>query len=163
MTVENDSVEKLKELLSMPAPRLDGVAVDMVHHIAAGIEDPADIAARYGFDDQAWEQLQNNQAFQVAVKKVAADYEHDGTTFKNKSKLVASDLLEHFYKLVKTNELSPGQAMKFFELVVRLGGLEPKNEPVVADTGAKFSISINMPTESARPTIDVTTIEQDHE
>jgi len=47
--------------------------------------------------------------------------------------------------------------MRFWETLIRVAGLEPKNEPVAADTGGKFSVVINLnQPKQDPPTIDVT-------
>ena len=152
----NETTPKsLETLLALPEPNLSGVSSDMVYHIAMGLEDPADVALRYGFEGQGWEKLKNSKAFQVAVKQAQAELEENGINFKNKAKLMAGDLKEMFFRMAKSGELSPGQAMRFWETLIRVAGLEPKNEPVAADTGAKFSVNINLGS-STPQTIDVT-------
>ena len=141
--------------LDQEPARLDRITQEMVYHIASGLEDPADVAARYGITGEAWGKIENSKPFQMAVQQAMTELEKDGTTFKNKARLMAGDLKEMFFRMAKSGELSPGQAMRFWETLIRVAGLEPKNEPVAADTGAKFSVNINLGS-STPQTIDVT-------
>ena len=143
--------------LDQEPPRLDSITQEMVYHIASGLEDPADVAARYGITGEAWSRIENSKPFQLAVQQAMAELEKDGTTFKNKARLMAGDLKEMLYRMSKSGELTPMQAMRFWETLIRVAGLEPKNEPVAADTGGKFSVVINLnQPKQDPPTIDVT-------
>jgi len=145
------------------------VPSEMVAEIAAGLEEPKDIAMRYGIAGQAWDDLKNWTPFQNAVAAQKAEYEKSGFTFKVKAKMLTEDVFEDAYKRARSSDATLLQKLEFVKLGAKLADMEPKNTQA-APTGPAFSITINMGDESTKPkTIDITpqyvekTDENEHE
>lgn len=145
------------------------VPSEMVAEIAAGLEEPKDIAMRYGIAGQAWDDLKNWTPFQNAVAAQKAEYEKSGFTFKVKAKVLTEDVFEDAYKRARSSDATLLQKLEFVKLGAKLADMEPKNTQA-APTGPAFSITINMGDESTKPkTIDITpqyvekTDENEHE
>lgn len=149
-------LEALNAFLEGPEVKLSGLRPEMVYDIAAGLEEPEEVAQRYGFEGEDWEKIKSNKAFQVSLSAAVAELEQNGVTFKNKSKLMASELMEHAFRMAKAGDMSPGMLLKLIEMLAKYAGFEPKNEPQAANTGPSFSININVPPDTPAPTIDVT-------
>ena len=116
---------------------------EMVAEIAAGLEDPADIAFRYGFAGQMWQDLKNWVPFQNAVAAQKAEYEKSGFTFKVKAKVLTEDVFEDAYKIARSSETSLLQKLEFVKLGAKLADMEPRPNAQVA-AGPGFSITINL-------------------
>jgi hypothetical protein len=152
----NPEVDELEAFLALPDPTTADIPQELIWHIAAGLEDPEIVAKRFGYEGQTWEKLKANKPFQVAVAAQASEFEANGMTFKNKSKLIAADLLERLYALARHRDTSIVQLHDIFKTITKLADLEPKSEKnAAADTGPRFSININL--NGAPPqTIDIT-------
>jgi hypothetical protein len=147
-----------RQLLELPEPTGADIPQELIWHVAAGLEDPDIIAKRLGYEGPTWEKLKAHKPFQVAVAAQASEFEATGMTFKNKSKLIAADLLERLYALARHRDTSIVQLHEIFKTITKLADLEPKPEKNLAtDTGPKFSIQINLNGAATQPTtIDVT-------
>lgn len=119
------------------------VPSEMVAEIAAGLEDPADIAFRYGIAGKCWQDLTKWPPFQNAVAAQKAEYEKNGFTFKVKAKVLTEDVFEDAYKLARSNETSLLQKLEFVKLGAKLADMEPRPNAQVA-AGPGFSITINL-------------------
>lgn len=157
----NTEVDDLEAFLALPDPTTADVPQELIWHMAAGLEDPEIIAKRYGYEGPTWEKLKAHKPFQVAVAAQASEFEATGMTFKNKSKLIAADLLERLYAMARHRDASIVQVHDIFKTITKLADLEPKPEKNTnADTGPRFSININLNGATAQPTtIDVTPIQ----
>ena len=141
------------------------VPSEMVAEIAAGLEEPKDIAFRYGIAGEAWDDLSKWAPFQNAVASQKAEYEKSGFTFKVKAKMLTEDVFEDAYKRARSSDATLLQKLEFVKLGAKLADMEPKNTQAVA-SGPAFSITINMGDEAAKPkTIDITpkNVENDQE
>jgi hypothetical protein len=131
------------------------VPSEMVAEIAAGLEDPTDIAFRYGIAGQAWTDLQKWTPFQNAVAAQKAEYEKNGFTFKVKARVLTEDVFENAYKIARSNDATLLQKLEFVKLGAKLADMEPKPNTAVA-TGPGFSITINLAPQKHVETIDIT-------
>jgi hypothetical protein len=115
----------------------------MVYDIASGLEDPKQVANRYGFGGAQWDALKVWQPFvdQVATQK--AELEKNGSTFRNKVRILTEDVFIEAYKDAKNNDATLLQKLEFVKLGAKLGDLEPKASAQVQAAGAGFSININ--------------------
>ncbi len=86
-----------------PPPALD-IPQEMILAIAVGMEDPQEIAARYGFENTRWTSLQQWKPFNDAVAKQKAELEQNGVTFRIKAKALTEDVFEDAYKIARSNE-----------------------------------------------------------
>jgi hypothetical protein len=141
----------------LPEPGRLSIPSEMVAEIAAGLEDPKDIAFRYGIAGQAWESLTKWTPFQNAVAAQKAEYEKSGFTFKVKAKVLTEDVFEEAYRHAKSNHSTLLQKLEFIKVGAKLADMEPKSNQAVA-TGPGFSITINLGDSTKRvETIDMTT------
>jgi hypothetical protein len=126
-----------------PPPCLLSIPSEMVAEIAAGLEEPKDIAFRYGIVGQAWEDLKAWVPFQNTVATQKAEYEKSGFTFKVKARVLTEDVFEQAYKFAKSSETSLLQKLEFVKLGAKLADMEPKQNSQV-QAGPGFSIVINL-------------------
>lgn len=116
---------------------------EMIRAIAIGLEEPAEVAARYGFTGERWEQLQKWQPFLTTVAKLRAEFEQSGVTFRNKASFMADQLAEQVFLAAMAPHASHSQKMTALQYFAKMGDLEPKVSKV--DTaGPGFSIQINL-------------------
>lgn len=132
------------------------ISQELIWHVAAGLEDPQEVAKRYGYDEAKWSAIKDHKPFVLAVEAQRAEFEANGFTFRNKMRLVSSDLAERLYIAARSSDTTVGQLHEIFKTVTRLADLEPKQEKAALEaSGPQFSISINL---SGAPTqtIDIT-------
>jgi hypothetical protein len=127
----------------LPEPGRLTISSEMVAEIAAGLEDPKDIAFRHGIVGQAWDELKNWAPFQNAVATQKAEYEKSGFTFKMKARLLTEDVFDQAYKFAKATDTSLLQKLEFIKIGAKLGDMEPKQNVATA-AGPGFSITINL-------------------
>lgn len=108
-----------------------------------GMEDPDEVASRYGFDGPKWLRLQAWKPFIDAVAKQKAELETSGITFRIKAKALTEDVFEDAYKIARSHESTLMQKLEFVKLGAKLGDMEPKQTAQV-NAGPGFSITINM-------------------
>ena len=149
-----------EELLpTTPPPALD-VPQEMILAIAIGMEEPSEIASRYGFDGDRWKVLSVWKPFLDAVAKQKAELEQNGITFRIKAKALTEDVFEDAYKIARSNDATLLQKLEFIKLGAKLGDMEPKASAQVA-SGPGFSITINITDPPKKPeVVDVETVEQ---
>lgn len=147
------------EELIPATPQAIEVPPGLVAAIAAGLEDPKEIAARFGIDGETWERLTQWKPFLDAVKAQQAEFESSGFTFRVKSAMKADILSDQLFVLGMSNEATLPQKMELLKTFAKLGDLEPKPAAQNAQQGAKFSITINMSGDRPEPkTIDITPV-----
>jgi hypothetical protein len=149
-----------EELLpTTPPPALD-VPQEMILAIAIGMEEPSEIASRYGFEGDRWKVLSVWKPFLDAVAKQKAELEQNGITFRIKAKALTEDVFEDAYKIARSNDATLLQKLEFIKLGAKLGDMEPKASAQVA-SGPGFSITINITDPPKKPeVVDVETVEQ---
>ncbi len=140
-----------------PPPALD-IPQEMILAIAVGMEDPQEIAARYGFENTRWTSLQQWKPFNDAVAKQKAELEQNGVTFRIKAKALTEDVFEDAYKIARSNDATLLQKLEFIKLGAKLGDMEPKANAQIA-AGPGFSITINL-ADTAKKTIDIPAVEE---
>jgi len=140
-----------EELIPTAPPALD-VPQELILTIAMGMEEPREIASRYGFEGARWEKLQQWKPFRDAVAQKVAELETSGITFKIKAKALTEDVFEDAYKIARSNDATLLQKLEFVKLGAKLGDMEPKtNTQAVAGPG--FSITINLSPPKEEPVI----------
>lgn len=133
------------------------VPAEMVAEMAKGIEEPVDIARRYGFSGLRWQQLSAWQPFLDAVAKQRAQLEQEGWTFRTKAALGAEMLLDDLLRLGLQADVPLTQKLALAEFLNKVK--EPK-QAAGAGSGPAFSISIHLPAAVTGPqTIDVQAVE----
>lgn len=149
-----------EELLpTPPQPALD-IPQEMILAMAIGMEEPEEIASRYGFEGIRWKSLQVWKPFNDAVAKQKAELEQNGVTFRIKAKALTEDVFEDAYKIARSNDATLLQKLEFIKLGAKLGDMEPKASAQVA-SGPGFSITINITDPPKKQeVVDVETVEQ---
>jgi hypothetical protein len=127
---------------TQPQPALD-IPQEMILALAIGMEEPDQIASRYGFEGFDWKKLQAWKPFNDAVAKQKAELEQNGVTFRIKAKALTEDVFEDAYKIARSNDATLLQKLEFIKLGAKLGDMEPKASAQVA-SGPGFSITINI-------------------
>jgi len=119
----------------------------LVWECAAGLENPTDVAARFGFSGEKWERLQQWPPFIQAVQQQRAEFERNGMTFRLKAGLMAEEMMSQMFKQAIANDTSIMQKLSVFNSLVDVAGLKPdkKAEAASVQTAPKFSITINIP------------------
>jgi hypothetical protein len=131
---------------SEPHVTLD-IPPQLVWECAAGLEDPADVAARFGFAGEKWERLQQWPPFIQAVQAQRVEFERNGMTFRLKAGLMAEEMMSQMFKQAISNDSSILQKLSVFNSLVDVAGLKPDKKAVDTNVQAapKFSITINIP------------------
>ena len=140
-----------------PHSTLD-VPAQLVWECAAGVEDPTQIAARFGFEGDQWARLSQWPPFIQAVQRQRAEFEREGVTFRLKAGLMAEQVMDQMFKQAVGTDSTILQKLSVFNSLVDVAGLKPeKKSAQQADASAapKFSITINIPSAGPTPvTID---------
>lgn len=162
------SLRQAPAVKAAPAVKeLEAAKIDLrlAMELAAGLEDEATIAARYGYDEGTLALLKAWKPFQVAVSQFQTELESKGHTFKLVAKAAAQDIFQEVYVRVKSGllngDLTFGQAMDFLNYATRVSGLEPPKvaaaEGSTLQAGPAFTINIVAPSSVKAPiTVDVT-------
>ena len=125
----------------------------------------SDILASEGVPVSAFEQLLGDPVFTQEVKKLAKDLTEHGFGFQTKCRVMAEDLLQTKYKIIKNQDTPAAVRMKGIESLVKWADLEPKTDATLGGPGGpQFSINIVVP-EAVRVTAReeaarVTTLEE---
>lgn len=142
-----------EELIPTAPPALD-VPQELILNVAIGMEDPKEVASRYGFEGLKWEKLQSWKPFTDAVAAKRAELEASGITFKIKAKALTEDVFEDAYRIARGNDATLLQKLEFIKLGAKLADMEPKASAQV-QTGPGFSITINLAPQKTEPvTVD---------
>jgi hypothetical protein len=120
-----------EELIPTAPPALE-VPQELILAIAMGMEDPKEVASRYGYEGLKWEMLNGWKPFGDAVASKRAELETSGITFKIKAKALTEDVFEDAYKIARSNDATLLQKLEFVKLGAKLGDMEPKTRPRVA-------------------------------
>lgn len=147
-----------EELRLQPEPALD-VPQELILTIAMGMEDPKEVASRYGFEGLKWEKLQTWKPFTDAVAAKRAELETSGITFKIKAKALTEDVFEDAYKIARSNDATLLQKLEFIKLGAKLGDMEPKASTQV-QAGPGFSITINLAAPKAPEPVTIDAVEE---
>lgn len=125
-----------------PSTMVD-VPPEMVISIAMGLEDPDEIASRYGFTGAKWEKLQAWKPFLDTVANQKAEFEKSGLTFRLKAAMKADLLADKVFVDAMSNDVTLMQRLEAMKLFAKLGNLEPKEEKAQGPQ-TTFAISIDL-------------------
>jgi hypothetical protein len=118
---------------------------EMVMSIAQGLEDPAEIASRFGWDGPRWGRLVASPSFQKAVESKRKELEAEGWVVVAKARLGAEMIQDELIRIGASSDTSAAQKLAIYEALVKTGDLLPKNKVGTGgDTGPRFSININL-------------------
>ena len=153
---QNHSEFALSPMAAEPHVTLD-IPPQLVWECAAGLENPADVAARFGFEGDKWERLSQWPPFILAVQSQRAEFERNGMTFRLKAGLMADEMMAQMFKQAISTDSTILQKMSVFNSLVDVAGLKPDKKQVDTNVqqAPKFSITINFPNQQPTPvTID---------
>jgi hypothetical protein len=119
------------------------IPAELVVAIAQGLEDPDDIAERFGFTGQKWAQLREYAPFKAAVAGKVAELEKSGWVFRQKAAMGAEMVMEQVIVSAMSHDVSLVQKLETLKTLAKLGNLEPKEDKQV-QAGAGFQIQINL-------------------
>jgi hypothetical protein len=127
----------------------------LVWECAAGLEDPASVAARFGFEGDKWERLAQWPPFITAVQNQRAEFERNGMSFRLKAGMMAEEMMSMMFKQAISMDSTILQKLSVFQALTDVAGLKvPKNADVNTNAAPKFSITINIPQGAQPMTID---------
>jgi len=123
--------------------KLLDVPPQMALAIASGIEDPALVAERHGFDEAQWEALKIFEPFVKLIEAKKTELRSAGVTFRLKCGMISEMMLDDLYTTAIAEGTSFSSKLEFTKFTSRAAGLDapPKEE---TNTGATFSININL-------------------
>jgi hypothetical protein len=161
-----------KPVIDLPHPVLDPsqnvatkalrVPAEMVLQVASGLDDPAAIAARYGYTPEEFTALSSWTPFVQEVAKVRAELEKSGFDFVLDSRLKAKELSNVIFLRALKDDATFGQVHDAFRTFTEFADLKPKplasSLPGGAGSPPGFSISIVFKGEKPAqlPAIDIT-------
>jgi hypothetical protein len=117
---------------------------EMIAAIAMGMEEPLDIAFRYGFAASEYRALEQHRPFVAEVMSKRAEFERGGQTVKVKAAWMTENLLDDLYLRAKSTGASIQQIQETVKIMSKLGDLEPKAVQQVAQ-GTGFTVQIIIP------------------
>jgi hypothetical protein len=136
------------------------VPAEMVLQIASGLDQPEEIAARYGYDADTFAKLKEWLPFVQEVAKVRAELEKSGYDFTLDSRLKAKELSNNIFLRAMASDATFGQVHDAFRTFTEFADLKPKQvQSNATPQTAGFSINIVLNQTPKNPktvTIDVT-------
>jgi hypothetical protein len=151
LTVHAEHSEFALPVASLEPHKTLDIPPQLVLECAAGLEDPAVVADRFGFRGDAWERLAQWPPFITAVQAQRAEFERNGYTFRMKAQLMAEEVMGQMFKQAVGTDTTILQKLSVFNSLVDVAGLKAQKKEESAGQAAKFSITINIP-QSAAPT-----------
>lgn len=122
---------------------LTNIPAELVVGCAQGLEDPDEIAARFGLHGEIWRQIKESKPFQLAVAAKRAELEKSGWVFRQKAAMGAEMVLEKVIVDLMSNETGTNTRLEGLKTLSKLANLEPR-EDKNGQTGPGFHISINL-------------------
>lgn len=114
-----------------------------VLEVATGLEDIAEIAPRYGYDEETAEALRHYKPFLIEVDRHKAELYRSGKTFKLKAGMMADEVMSKVFAQAIHPDTGLSVRLDALKTLAKLADLEPKQATATAQ-GAGFSISINI-------------------
>ena len=124
---------------------------EMVVALAQGMEDPLDIAARFGITAEQWEKWSVYPPLKAAVSAKRAELEKNGWVVRTKAAMQAEMLMDQVFVQAMSNDVGLMQKLETLKTLIKVGNLEPK-EDKNTQAGAGFQIQINLGEQSLRLT-----------
>lgn len=134
----------MKKHNALTAERVRGVPPAMIQDLATGVEEPIDIARRYGYTDQEWDELKDDKWLNREVNFAIAERSKSGKTFTTKAKLMSEMLLENVYECALGDNVPAKDKAAVLTVLAKLGNLEPEKKQQT-EAGPGFSITITVP------------------
>lgn len=139
----------------MLASKYRNIDPRMIYDLASGVEEPDEVARRYGFEGEEWEKIAERPELIRAVKQQAAEQAKNGTTLKNKARLLSDSMLNNLYQATMRDDVPVKDKASALLAVTKLAGLDTPSQAQAQ--GAGFSITINLPdmSKSTAPAVEV--------
>lgn len=122
----------------------------LIYEVASGMEEPVEIAARYGIAAEDWGVISKRPDVQQSVALAKAELEKNGTTFRNMAKMMATEAMKNLYRATLSNTVPVKDKVAATKALVDAAGLGSSAQQVSLP-GQGFSITINIPAPSAAP------------
>ncbi|WP_322152308.1 hypothetical protein [Paratractidigestivibacter sp.] len=133
----------------MLASKYRNIDPRMIYDLASGVEEPDEVARRYGFEGDEWDKLAERPELIRAVKQQAAEQAKNGTTLKNKARLLSDSMLNNLYMASMRDDVPVKDKASALLAITKLAGLDTPSAGQAQ--GAGFSITINLPSSPATP------------
>lgn len=135
--------------------RARSIPPEMMLDIAAGMEEPKDIAFRYGFAASEFDLLEENSQFLQQVAAIRSKRESTGEAAVARAGMMHDILAGLYFQRLNEQDVSVSALAAGVEAFAVYGSRKPKPANATAD-GPKFSITFNVPN---APTIQMQTVE----
>lgn len=116
----------------------------MIADIAYGMEEPVDIAFRYGYKASEYRALEQHQSFLTAVAAARSELERNGHGVKVKAQWMTENLMDDMYMRAKAPTASIQQVQESIKILSKLADLEPRGV-TPQSSGPGFTVVINIP------------------
>lgn len=123
--------------MALPQP-----PAQMIYDIAAGLEEPVEIASRYGYTVTEWNRLEEHQPFRTAVAQARSELEKGGHAVRTKARWMTEILIEDLFLRMKQEGTTVGQLQESVRILSKLGDLEPKPNVAAGPSGPTSSVQI---------------------
>lgn len=130
------------------------VPPQMIADIAYGLEEPVDIAFRYGYKASEYYALEKQQQFLTAVATARSELERTGHGVKVKAQWMTENLMDDMYMKAKAPAASIQQVQESIKILSKLADLEPRGV-TPQSSGPGFSVVINIPAMAKTETITI--------
>ncbi len=128
----------MAEVQARPAaglPILDHIDSRIVQELALGLDESADILARYGVTGHDAERLLASPFLKNEVAALTTELRRAGTGAKVKARIIAEELIGRLYAKVKDSHSIP-DLLDCLKILAKIGDLEPR------DTQGKITSTI---------------------
>lgn len=140
--------------LDFPAPQEYAFPpAEMILELAKGLENPVDIAERYGYNAIQYAALENWGPFRREYERMVNKLEVEGVTYRNKAILYATDLIDRVFAAAKRPNVPLPQLIEAQKLMSKAGDLDPKPAQNV-QSGATYSVKLVLKDLKAGQTIE---------
>lgn len=105
---------------------------------------PQELKAHYGYDDDEWDALRQNEVFLAELKNAIELVKQDGMSFKLKCQLQGEAMLDTSWRLIHApaSEVSAAVKARLMETTWRMAGFDNK-DVAGATAGNQLAIQIN--------------------
>ena len=117
----------------------------LVLELALKTATPQELKEHYGFSDEEWAALRENETFLAELGAMVEEVKKDGMSFKLKARLQAEAMLETSWRLVHApgSEVAANVKADLIKTTFRVAGFDNK-EAAAGAGGGQFNIQINL-------------------
>lgn len=115
----------------------DRILIELVQ----GLRDPVEVLREYGYETRNAFNLVASPVFQAELKRHIEE-SAQGLTFRNRARMMATDVLESAYDIAMDNQASEAVRLDAGKWIARMGDLEPKEKK--GENNNAFVLQINM-------------------